>query len=342
MTAVTTEGRPSVPLSRRSFLAGTVAAPALAAAAGALGGCAGTVVQPGDLSRLRLMAPASPGGGWDTTARVFQRVVQTSGLARNVQVFNVEGAGGTIGLGQLARETDDALLMMMGLVMVGAVDTNDSATRLSDVTPIARLIGETELIVAPAEAPYTDIRGFVEAWAADPAGTPIAGGSAGGTDQILAGLLAEAAGIDPGQVNYIAYSGGGESLAALLGNQVAAGISGPTDYGEQVRTGDLIGLAVSTAERSDQVPDVPTLVESGFDVEVSNWRGLMARPGMSQEAREDLTQLVVDVHDTPEWAEAVETNGWDDLLLTGDEYGDFLADEEARVRAILEQIGLVQ
>jgi putative tricarboxylic transport membrane protein len=264
--------------------------------------------------------------------------VQTSGLARNVQVFNVEGAGGTIGLGQLARESDDALLMMMGLVMVGAVDTNDSTTRLSDVTPIARLIGETELIVAPPDAPYDDIAGFVEVWA----GTPIAGGSAGGTDQILAGLLAQAAGIDPGQVNYIAYSGGGESLAALLGGQVAAGISGTADYGEQVRTGDLVGLAVSTAERSGQVPDVPTLVESGFDVEVSNWRGLMARPGMSDQAREDLTDLVVEVHDTEEWAAAVEENGWDDLLLTGDEYGRFLAEEEQRVLGILREIGLVR
>jgi len=288
------------------------------------------------------MAPASPGGGWDTTARTMQRAIQSSGLARNVQVFNVEGAGGVIGLGQLAREDDDALLMMMGLVMVGAVDTNDSTTRLTDVTPIARLIGETELIVAPPDAPYDDIAGFVEVWAADPANTPIAGGSAGGTDQILAGLLAEAAGIDPAQINYIPYSGGGESLAALLGGQVAAGISGTADYGPQVQNGDLTGLAVSTAERSDQVPDVPTLRESGFDVELSNWRGVMARPDMALQAREDLVQLVVDTHDSEEWQEALQNNGWDDLLLTGADFGVFLAEEETRVRAILERIGLVQ
>jgi putative tricarboxylic transport membrane protein len=326
-----------MPFSRRSFLAGTVVAPALAT----LAGCAGTVVQPGDLSRLRMMVPASPGGGWDTTARTLQRVIQQAGVARNVQVFNVEGAGGTIGLGQLAREDDDALLMMMGLVMVGAIDTNDSSTRLDDVTPIAQLIAETELIVVPAESPYPDLAAFVEAWAADPRGTPIAGGSAGGTDQILAGLLAQAAGIDPKQVNYIPYSGGGESLAALLGNQVAAGISGTADYGEQVTSGTLKGLAVSTAERSGQVPDVPTIVESGFDVEVTNWRGLMARPGMSDEARQDLIALVQDAHDSDEWAEALENNGWLDTFQTGDEYGDFLAEEETRVRQVLTEIGLI-
>ncbi|WP_082522987.1 tripartite tricarboxylate transporter substrate binding protein [Geodermatophilus sp. Leaf369] len=325
-------------LTRRGFLAGALALPALSA----LSACAGTVVSPGDLSRLRMMVPASPGGGWDTTARTLQRVIQQTGVARNVQVFNVEGAGGTIGLGQLSREDDDALLMMMGLVMVGAIDTNDSSTRLTDVTPIAQLIAETELIVVPAESPYETLEDFVQGWAADPRGTPIAGGSAGGTDQILAGLLAQAVGIDPIEVNYIAYSGGGESLAALLGNQVAAGISGTADYGPQVQSGDLRGIAVSTADRSTQVPDVPTILESGYDVEVTNWRGLMARPGMSAGAREDLIGLVTEAHDTDEWQEALDTNGWLDTFMTGDEYGEFLAEEETRVRQVLTEIGLIQ
>ncbi|QNG36806.1 tripartite tricarboxylate transporter substrate binding protein [Geodermatophilaceae bacterium NBWT11] len=325
-------------LTRRGFLAGALALPALSA----LSACAGTVVSPGDLSRLRMMVPASPGGGWDTTARTLQRVIQQTGVARNVQVFNVEGAGGTIGLGQLSREDDDALLMMMGLVMVGAIDTNDSSTRLTDVTPIAQLIAETELIVVPAESPYETLEDFVQGWAADPRGTPIAGGSAGGTDQILAGLLAQAVGIDPIEVNYIAYSGGGESLAALLGDQVAAGISGTADYGPQVQSGDLRGIAVSTADRSTQVPDVPTILESGYDVEVTNWRGLMARPGMSAGAREDLIGLVTEAHDTDEWQEALDTNGWLDTFMTGDEYGEFLAEEETRVRQVLTEIGLIQ
>ncbi|MPR00418.1 tripartite tricarboxylate transporter substrate binding protein [Modestobacter sp. I12A-02628] len=326
-----------MPLSRRSFLAGALAVPALAA----VSACAGTVVQPGDLSRLRLMAPASTGGGWDTTARTLQSVIQRTGIARNVQVFNVEGAGGTIGLGQLAREDDDALLMMMGLVMVGAIDTNDSSTRLTDVTPIARLIGEAEVIVVPEDSPYDDLAAFVDAWRADPRGTPIAGGSAGGTDQVLAGLLALEADVDAAQINYIAYSGGGESLSALLGSQVAAGIGGTADYAEQVRAGRLKALAVSTAERTDQVDDVPTIIEAGFDVEVTNWRGLMARPGMSDQAREDLIQLVVDAHATDEWQQEIETRGWIDQFTTGEEYGAFLAEEETRVREVLTQIGLI-
>ncbi len=324
-------------IGRRGFLAGAVALPALG-----LAGCAGTVTRPGDLSRLRIMAPASTGGGWDTTARTLQRVIQQSGNARNVRVFNVEGAGGTIGLGQLSRDNDDALLMVMGLVMVGAIDTNASPVRLGDVTPIARLTGEQEVIVAPADSEFEDLASFVEAWRADPRAYPVAGGSAGGTDQILAGLLGQAGEVDTSQINYIAYSGGGESLAALLGSQVAIGISGIGEYAPQVLSGDLKGLAVSGEERSSQLPDVPTITEAGFDVVVLNWRGLMARPGMSEKALADLVELVTTVHDTPEWQEALANNSWDDLFLPGADYGAFLREEETRVRAILVEIGLVE
>ncbi|GAA3580402.1 tripartite tricarboxylate transporter substrate binding protein [Microlunatus spumicola] len=323
-------------LSRRRFLAGALSTTALAAT-----GCAGTVAKPGDLSRLRVMAPASPGGGWDTTARLLQRVIRSTAIARNVQVFNVEGAGGTIGLGQLSRETDDALLMMMGLVMVGAIETNKSSVGLTDVTPVARLLGEPEIIVAPAASPYDSLGDFVRAWKDDPRGLPIAGGSAGGTDQVLAGLLGTAGGVDPKQINYIAYSGGGQSLAALLGNQVAAGISGIGEYGPQVLSGDLKGWAVSSEERSAQVPDVPTIKEAGFDVVVSNWRGLMTHPGIGEQPLADLIELVQRAHDTPEWRDVLAKQGWDDEFLAGADYGRFLADEEQRVSTILRQIGLV-
>jgi len=324
-----------VTFSRRTLLQGALSTSALA-----LAGCAGTVAQPGDLSRLRIMAPAAPGGGWDTTARLLQRVIRSTGLARNVQVFNVEGAGGTIGLGQLSRETDDALLMMMGLVMVGAIETNKSKVNLSQVTPVARLLGEPEIIVAPKNSPYATLKDFVEDWKGKPRDLPIAGGSAGGTDQVLAGLLAQAGGVDAKQINYIPYSGGGASLAALLGNKVAAGISGIGEYGEQVLSGDLKGWAVSSEQRSDQVPDVPTIKEAGFDVVVSNWRGLMTHPGIGEEAKADLVELVTKAHDSTDWKDVLTKNGWDDTYLTGPELDKFLADEQTRVQKILKEIGL--
>jgi len=324
-----------VVVSRRTVLAGALSLPVLGAA-----GCAGTVAQPGDLSRLRIMAPASPGGGWDTTARLLQRVIRSTGLARNVQVFNVEGAGGTIGLGQLSRESDDALLMMMGLVMVGAVETNKSKVKLTGVTPIARLVGEQEILVVPGDSPYDTLEDFVTDWRSNTRERPVAGGSAGGTDQILAGLLAQAGDVDPKKINYIAYSGGGQSLAALLGGKVAAGISGVGEYGPQVTSGDLKGLAVSGEQRSAQLPDVPTMTEAGFDVVLLNWRGLMSHPSLTPEARTDLTDLVTKAHDSPEWQDVLAKNGFDDLYLTGDDYQTFLTEEEQRVQKVLTEIGL--
>lgn len=303
--------------------------------------CAGTVTREGDLSRVRIMAPAAPGGGWDTTSRVLQRTMQREGLVRNVQVFNVEGAGGIIGLGQLAREDDAALLMTMGLVMLGAVETNQSEVTLQDVVPIALLTGEPLVIVVPADSPFQTIDDFTAALLADPRGTAIAGGSAGGADQILAGLVAQDIGLDPVEVNYIPYSGGGESLAALLGGQVAAGISGAGEYAPQVESGDLRALAVSGTEPSSQLPDVETLQDLGVDVELTNWRGVMASPDISDQERSDLIELMTLVHDSDEWAEALETNGWDDEFMTGDEFGEFIEAENERVNAILREIGLV-
>jgi len=304
-------------------------------------GCAGTVNKEGDLSRVRIMAPASPGGGWDTTSRVLQRTLQREGLVRNVQVFNVEGAGGTIGLGQLAREDDAALLMTMGLVMLGAVQTNESEVTLDEVEPIALLTGEPLVIVVPADSPLQTVEDLAAALRDDPGGTAIAGGSAGGADHILAGLVAKAVGGDPEQINYIPYSGGGESLAALLGSQVAAGISGVGEYAPQVESGDLRALAVSGEERSDQLPDVSTLREQGVDVEVTNWRGVMAAPDISEQERADLIDLVQRAHDTEEWALALETNGWEDEFMTGDEFRAFLDSEDERVNGILREIGLI-
>jgi putative tricarboxylic transport membrane protein len=305
-------------------------------------GCAGTVAQTGDLSRIRIMAPASPGGGWDTTSRIMQQALQRSGLVRNVQVFNVEGAGGVIGLGQLARETDDNLLMTMGLVMLGAVETNNQAVTLDEVTPIARLTGESEVIVVPADSPYETLEDFTTAWAEDPGGNAIAGGSAGGTDHMLAGMVAQAVGMDPQTVNYVAYSGGGESLAALLGNKVAAGISGVGEYAELVKSGDLRALAVSGTERTDQLPDTPTLQEEGVDVELTNWRGIMAPPSISAEQRDDLIALIEDMYESEEWKEALADNGWEDVFLVGEEFGAYIEEERTRVRDVLIEIGLVE
>lgn len=304
---------------------------------------AAAVAMPAFATDYTIMAPAGPGGGWDQTARTIQEVMQAEGIAGNVQVQNVPGAGGTVGLAQFAASTagDPTQLIVGGYVMVGAILTNAAPVTLKDVTPIARLTGEAVAIVVPAASPIQDIAGLVEALKADPGAVSWAGGSAGGVDHITVGLLAKAAGVDPTKVNYVAFSGGGEALAAILGNQVTAGISGVGEFLPQVQAGTMRLLAVSSGERLPGV-DAPTLKEAGFDVEVQNWRMVAAAPGLSAEQRAAVLADVEKLNASAGWKAALETKGWANTYLAGDDFVAQLEKEIAATETVLRDIGLVK
>jgi putative tricarboxylic transport membrane protein len=289
---------------------------------------------------IQVMAPADPGGGWDSTARAMQPVLEDVGGV-GVEVYNVGGAGGTIGLAQFAEETtgDPYQLMVMGLVMVGGILTNDSQVTLDDVTPIASLTSEQEAIVVTADSEYQTLEQLVDAWIADPASISWGGGSAGGTDHILVGLLAQEAGVDPSGINYVAHSGGGEAVNAILSGTVTAGVSGVSEFADQVDAGEMRWLAVSGEEAPEGI-DAPTITEAGYDVVLDNWRGVMGAPDLSDADREAVTGLITEMHDSDGWQQALEENGWDDFFKTGDEFSSFLGDETTRVEGVLAEIGL--
>jgi len=292
---------------------------------------------------LTIMAPAAPGGGWDQTARTLQKVIQENGLAANTQVINVNGAGGTIGLSQLvnAHQGEGDYLMVTGLIMLGAILTNESAVTLDQVTPLARLIGEYEVLVVPAESPYQTLADFTAAWKADPGATAIAGGSAGGTDHMLAGLLAQELGIDVSKVNYIPHSGGGESLASLLGGHVAAGLNGYAELASFIQAGRLRALAFSSEARVEGV-DIPTFIEQGVNVSLANWRSVVAPPGITPEQKAEMVSLIDKVYNTESWKNEMKANNWIDMYLSGPEYDAFMKEETTRVTAVLKSIGLVK
>ena len=288
-----------------------------------------------------IMAPAAPGGGWDQTARTMQEALQAEAISGNVQVINVPGAGGTIGLAQFANQyagNPDALIVG-GYVMVGAVLTNQSPVSLADVTPIARLTGESDIIVVPANSPLQTMDDLVTMLKADPGSVSWAGGSAGGVDHIAAGLIAKAVGVDPTLVNYIAYSGGGEALAAVLGGQVTVGISGAGEFAAQIEAGDLRALAVTGA---NPVGDTPTLQASGVDVVVENWRMVAAAPGITDEQKAAINADIEKMVTSSSWTTALATKGWVDMYLAGAEFDAQLAKDIEATSAILKDVGLVQ
>ncbi|MFP5022750.1 Bug family tripartite tricarboxylate transporter substrate binding protein [Pseudonocardia phyllosphaerae] len=307
-------------------------------AIGALGG-GGDGTQ---LRGLRMLVPNAPGGGYDVTARSAAKAMETSGVTGPVEVFNLPGAGGTVGLGRTVNEAgNDRLVMSMGLGVVGSVYSNRSRSTLADTTPIARLTEETEIVVVPADSPYRDIRQLLDAWRRDPAHTPVGGGSSpGGPDHLAPMLMAEGAGLPPERVNYVAYDGGGELLASVLGGKVAFGVSGLGEFADQVESGSLRVLAVTAGQRVPGV-DAPTLRESGVDLEFSNWRGVVAPPGLSPEGRAELERAYADLVRTPEWQQVLKLNGWQDAYLPGPEFGAFLGSENDRVERVLRRLGLV-
>jgi putative tricarboxylic transport membrane protein len=318
---------------RRSLRRGALAAAAV------LGFATSAMAQ----MELKIMAPAAPGGGWDQTARSMQQALSQSGIAKSAQVTNVPGAGGSIGIAQLVNNSkgDGNQLMVMGYVMVGALLTNKSPVTLDQTTPIARLTTEYEAIVVPANSPIKNAKDLAAAIKADPAKVTWAGGSAGGVDHIAAALFAKAAGADPTKINYIPFSGGGEALAAILGGKVTAGISGYGEFESQVKAGKLRLIGLTSATKTPNV-DVPSIKEQGVDLEIANWRAVVAPPGISADQKKALTDAVDRLAKSKEWQEILKTKGWEDAYVSGDAFAKILAEEQNRTKDVLTAVGLVK
>ena len=304
--------------------------------------CGVTRGEEAGLHRLRMMVPNSPGGGYDLTARTAVKIMEDQDITGRVEVFNVIGAGGTVAMARLMNEKgNDDLMMMMGLGVVGAVYTNGSSARASDATALAKMVEEQEGILVPADSPFKTVQDFVAAWKADPASVTIGGGSSpGGPDHLFPMETARAVGVDPKGVNYITYDGGGDLLTALLGKKIAAGTTGLGEFVDQIEAGQVRVLAVSGSERVEGV-DAPTLTEAGINLTFTNWRGILAPPGISDDARQAMVGMLEELHGTEQWKEALVENGWTDAFKTGPEFEAFLQEQDNRVSSTLTDLGLV-
>jgi putative tricarboxylic transport membrane protein len=289
--------------------------------------------------QVRMMIPANPGGGWDQTGRALAAAMQSGKLVSGVQFDNKGGAAGTIGLAQFvnASKGDPTAVMMGGLVMVGGIILGKSPVNLSQVTPLARLTSEWEVIVVPAQSPHKSMADLVKAFKENPGKVAWGGGSAGGTDHILIGLIARAVGADPAKINYVPYKGGGEAVASILGGHVTAGVSGLGEFAEHIKSGKMRALAISSPQKSD---GIPSLKEQGIDVELGNWRGVFGGPGLSPQQRDGLVKLMQAATETPSWKASLEKYGWTPVFLGGEDFRRFLDEDIRRTTQIIESLGL--
>jgi putative tricarboxylic transport membrane protein len=293
-------------------------------------------------ANLKMLIPANPGGGWDTTGRALGKALQDAGLVGSVTYENKGGAAGAIGLAQFvnASKGDPNALLVMGAVMLGGIITGKPPVTLNQATPIARLTSEYNVFVLPASSPLKSMKGVIEQMKKDPASVKWGGGSRGSTEHIAAAMLAREAGVDAAKINYVPFRGGGEAIAAILGGNVTVGGSGYSEFQQYIESGKMRAIATTSPSRLKGL-NVPTLKELGYKVEIGNWRGVYAPPGISPEAQKALTEMVTAVARHKSWIDALEKNGWTPALLTGNAFHDFVDQEFAMLRAVMVKAGMV-
>jgi putative tricarboxylic transport membrane protein len=293
-------------------------------------------------SNLKMMIPANPGGGWDTTGRALGKALIDAKAADSVTYDNKGGAAGALGLAQFVNGSkgDPNALMVMGAVMVGGIITGKPPVDLKTATPLARLTSEYNVYVLPANSPFKTMADVVAQLKKDPGSVKWGGGSRGSTEHIAAAMLAREVGVDPAKINYVAFRGGGEATAAILGGNVTVGGSGYSEFAEYIKSGKMKAIAVTSPTRLKGI-DVPTLKEQGINVELGNWRGVYGAPGISAEQRKNLIAMIERAIKTKSWQEAMVKNDWTPAVLTGDAFAHFVDEEFAKLRATMAKAGMI-
>ena len=293
-------------------------------------------------ANLKMMIPANPGGGWDSTGRALGKALQDAGVAATVSYENKGGAAGALGLAQFVNSAkgDPNALMVMGAVMLGGIITGKPPVSLSQVTPIARLTSEYNVFVVPAGSPLKNMKDVVEQLKKDPGSVKWGGGSRGSTEHIAAAMIAREVGVDAAKINYVAFRGGGEAVAAILGNNVSIGGSGYSEFAQYIETGKMVPIGVTSATRLKGI-NVPTLKEQGINVEIGNWRGVYGAPGITPPQAKALGDMIVKATKSKAWAEALEKNAWTPALMVGPEFAEFVDREFASLRATMVKAGMV-
>lgn len=295
---------------------------------------------------IEFIAPANPGGGWDTLVRTMSRVIQQEGLAdQNFAAINVPGGGGAVAWAQVARDTGNPHKMFAAsppliLVPLAGASRYDH----TDFTPIARVITDYSIILVDADSEYQSLGDLFDALKENP-NLSVGGGSAPGSmDHISMAGVAAAAGLDAASVNYIPFSGGGDAMTNLMGGHVEAVITGAGESVGQLGEGSqLRALGVSAPERlGGGLADVPTYQEQGIDYTFDIWRGVVGTPDMPEEAVAYYEELFAEMLETDGWQQARDQLGWIDAYQDSEAFSAFLDEQQEEFSSVLSDLGLLR
>jgi putative tricarboxylic transport membrane protein len=313
-----------------------------------LSACGGASASKYPDQAVEIIAPANPGGGWDTLARTIQVSLETEELVpQPLSVTNKPGGGGGVGLAYMAAQkgNDYTLVVYSPPLVINAINGTFEGKTYKDLTPLAKLITDYQIIVVKADSPYQSLEDLLNAMRADPKAIKFAGvSSPGSMDHVAFAKIAKAAGIDPKQLEYIAFAGGGEATTALLGGNVTFLSTGIGESVAQLEAGTIRALAITAPERlkSDLLKDVPTVKELGYDVTYEIWRGVFGAADMSPEAKAYWEATIKTMVQSPTWKAQLEKLNWTDAYAPSSEFTTFLGQETETYQALLTELGFAK
>ncbi|HEU5138678.1 MAG TPA: tripartite tricarboxylate transporter substrate binding protein [Bacillales bacterium] len=292
---------------------------------------------------ITLVAPATPGGGWDTTARSMKKVLKGKKLVEKpISVINKPGGSGEVGWKYLEKQDGHTLAINSSLVITNHLLGHSELT-YKQFTPIAILTTEWMALVVPSDSKFESGKALLEQLKKDPKSVKIAIAPGLGNDAHLSFVEAcNTFGVDVSQINFLIYGSGGDQVQALVGNHVDAAMMSVSEIKQQYKAGKVDILAVTSGERLSDLKDVPTWKEQGIDVVFPHWRGVMGPPDMSQAAIDFWDKKIGKMVKTDAWKEVLANNQWESFYKDSSETKKFLKAQVEKYQELVKSAGLVK
>lgn len=295
---------------------------------------------------LEIVAPSNPGGGWDAMARTLNRTFEVEKLyTQPISVINKPGGGGAVGMAYIhTKKGDDYELVVYSPPLIINTITKTYPHHYNTLTPLAKLITDYQVFIVKADSPYKTFGDLMAAVKKNPGAVKFAGGSnPGSMDHLAFCKVAKLAGVNPKDLTYVAFSGGGEALTTLLGGNVAFVSSGTGEVLSHIEAGTVRALAITSAERrSGALKNIPTLKEVGINTTYEVWRGVFGAPGMSKEAKAFWAKSLKTMIGTKTWKESMEKLQWVTAYADADGFAKFLKEEEKTYLDLMTDLGFAK
>jgi putative tricarboxylic transport membrane protein len=298
-----------------------------------------------EAEKVHFLIPGGAGGGWDGTARGVGKALTDSGILKTASYENMSGGGGGKAINYLittAKRQHGTMMVNSTPIVIRSL-TGVFPQSFRDLTLIASVIADYAAFVVPKDSKIKSWSEVVDMFKKDPKSVKVAGGSVqGGMDHLVPAMAMEAAGGDPLALVYVPYDAGGKAMAGLLSGDTQVLSTGFSEAVGLANQGEVRIVAVTSEKRLSQAPDVPTLMELGYDVSFANWRGFFGAPGLPEEKAEGYRAMLKKMYDTKEWEQIRSRRGWNNLYKPGQEFYSFLEKQEKVIGDLMRKLGFLK